>query len=387
MNSILNIPVLFLVVFVLGNANTSAQTLSTIAGTGNSEYNGENKPALLVNIDGLSAGLADSAGNIYFVDNNNHRIRKISLDGKVNTICGTGLPGFNGDNIPAISANIANPTGFAFDRDGNLLFADFHNNRVRKIDLHTGLITTIAGCGKSGWGGNGRRAVEAELQGPSGVAVDANGNIYISDCDNNTVRKVDRNGIISLFAGNNLHAGAGTGFYGGDGGQAVNASLNHPKGLTIDAKGNLLIADCFNHRIRKVTPAGIITTVAGNGNAAFSGDKVLATATGVTYPYNIATAADGTFYFTEPNTNVIRKVDERGYISVVAGNGSSGFSKDGVMATGAAIKTPTFLYVSREGDIVFGANGSNRIRKVSTADSGTSDNGHHDGSGQLSPGN
>ena len=187
----------------------------------------------------------DSAGNLFFSDTNNNRVRKVDTSGNISTVAGTGTDGFNGDGIAATSADLSFPTGIAIDPAGNLFIVDAGNERVRKVDT-SGNISTVAGTGIGGFSGDGSAATSAQLAGPLGVAVDPAGNIFIADASNERVRKVDTSGNISTVAG------TGTGGFNGDGIAATSARLNSPQGVAVDPAGNLVIADSFGHRIRRV---------------------------------------------------------------------------------------------------------------------------------------
>ena len=188
-------------------------------------------------------------------------------------MAGNGTAGYSGDEEPAVSAELGSPSGVAVDSSGNIYIADQQNNRIRKVDT-SGVITTVAGNGTAGYSGDGGPATSAELDDPSGVAVDASGNLYIADSLNSVIRKVSPSGIITTVAGNGYNRlGTGQpafndGGYSGDGGPATTAELNNPYAVAVDASGNLYIADTYNHRIRKVDTSGVITTVAGNGYGA-----------------------------------------------------------------------------------------------------------------------
>ncbi len=208
-------------------------------------------------ISDLPAGLAfDKLDNLYIADPTNHKILKITPDGKLSTFAGTGKRGFSGDGGPATQAQVAGPMDIAIDDSGNLYLSDFGNNRIRKIDS-SGTITTIAGSGTAGDSGDGSAAIKAQLRNPTGVTIDSVGNLYIADSNNHKIRKVTPNGKIETYAG------TGERKLSGDGGSAKEATLNSPYDLTIDATGNLYIVDQDNLRIRLVDPSGVISTVAG----------------------------------------------------------------------------------------------------------------------------
>ena len=242
----------------------------------------------------------DRLGNTYVADEGEQRIRKITSSGVISTYAGTGIAGFSGDGGPASSARINAPLGITLDSAGDLVFADAVNNRVRKI-TPAGIISTIAGNGTAGYSGDGGPALDASMNTPWGVAYDSAGNLFISDRNNNVVRKVDIAGIITTFAGN------GTQGYCGDNGRATSACLNTPRALIADRVGNLFIADSFNHRVRRVNSAGIITTVAGNGNFGFSGDGGQATQAAIGAPRGLALRA-GTLYIANAGQSRIRAV-------------------------------------------------------------------------------
>jgi sugar lactone lactonase YvrE len=226
------------------------------------------------------AVITDSGGNLYIADTYNHRIRKIDPAGIISTIAGTGSGSFGGDGGPAIRAQLFYPEGLALDSTGNIFVADSTNHRIRKID-RAGIITTVAGTGVANFGGDGGPATAAQVNYPMGVALDADGNMYIADYGNHRVRKVDRAGIITTAAG------TGVASFGGDGGPATAAQVNSPRGVAIDTSGNLLIADTNNSRIRKVDRAGVISTIAGTGRAGYNGDGSSATSVQLNYPWSI----------------------------------------------------------------------------------------------------
>jgi uncharacterized protein (TIGR03437 family) len=274
----------------------------------------------------------------------------------IDTVAGTGwlFPTTNG--IPALNAPLGRPlAGVALDAQGNVYVADPENFIVERISP-SGLLTIAAGNGNFGFSGEGGPAASASLYVPQGVAVDSAGNIYIADTENNRIRKVSA-GIITTVAGN------GNAGFSGDGGPAINASLSYPIGVAVDSAGNLYIADSSNNRIRKVS-GGTITTVAGNGNARFSGDGGPATSASLFYPVGVAVDSAGNLYVAERQDNRIRKVSG-GTITTVAGSGDTGFSGDGGPATSASVDYPGGVAVDSTGNLYIADSGNGRIRKVS----------------------
>src|SRR5881296_4383058 len=243
----------------------------------------------------------DAAGNIYIADTRNNRIRKVSPSGMMTTIAGNGGGGFGGDGGPASMAMLNYPWGVTIDNNGNLFVADTSNQRIRKIGPD-GIITTVAGSGSRGFSGDGGPAVLAQLAEPAGVAVDAAGNLFIADTNNERVRKVTPDGIITTVAGN------GTQGFSGDGGAAVDAQLAYPNSVAVDGAGNLFIADTNNQRVRRVTPDGIITTVAGNGKYGYSGDGAAASAAQLGSPYGVSIDGTNTLLIADSANSRIRKV-------------------------------------------------------------------------------
>ncbi|MGE0885897.1 MAG: BACON domain-containing carbohydrate-binding protein [Blastocatellales bacterium] len=277
------------------------------------------------------------------------------------TVVGNGVFGTAGDGDQAAAAQMSRPWQIAFDGSGNLYVTDTDNHTVRKV-APDGIITTIAGTpGLSGFSGDGGLAIEARLNAPIGVAVDGSGNVYISEAGNNRIRKVTAaDGKISTIAG------TGSGSYGGDGGPAVAASLNFPYGLTLDKDGNLFVCDFSNHRVRKINAAdGMISTVAGTGSAGFNGDGQPGRQAALASPINVAFDADGNMIIADSGNNRIRKVNASdGQINTIVGTGSSGFSGDGGPANQARIVSPAGVIFDGEGNLYFADRGNSRVRKV-----------------------
>ncbi len=332
--------------------------ITTVAGNGMLGFSGDGEPAASTALWYPWGVLVDGAGNLFISDGSNHRIRKVSPDGIISTVAGNGTGGFSGDGASATSAQLRIPLGLALDGAGNLFIADWVNLRIRRVSA-SGIITTVAGDGTfpSSFSGDGGPATSAQLRGPSGVAVDGGGNLFIADRGNQRIRKVSASGIITTVAGNRTPG------FSGDGGQATTAQLREPNGVAVDAAGNLFIADSVNNRIRKVTRDGIITTVAGNGTPGFSGDGGPATSAQLSSPLGVGVDSAGNLFIADPSNHRIRKVSPGGIITTVAGNGTGGFSGDGGPASSAQLGFPTGVAVDGAGDLFIVADG-NRIRKV-----------------------
>ena len=320
----------------------------------------DNGPAVEARLDTPHGVVRDGTGNLYIADYNNHRIRKVDSSGTITTIAGTGKPGFGGDGGPATEAGLYRPTGIAIDAAGNLYISDFHNHRIRKVDF-SGTITTVAGTGERGFGGDGGPATQALLNYPRDVAVDGAGNLYIADQGNNRIRKVDFSGEIITVVG------TGERGFGGDGGPATQALLNFPHDVAVDGAGNLYIADWTNNRIRKVDSSGVITTIAGTGERGFSGDGGLAVQAQLRRPTGVATDSAGNLYIADEDNERVRKVDSAGVISTIAGSGERGSGGDGGPATEAQLNGPVGVAADSAGNLYIADRLNHRIRKVDSA--------------------
>ncbi len=378
--------VLASLLFALATTVQAQEIITTFAGGGPN-----NIPALEASI-GSPVGLTfDVAANLFITAAN--RVFKVDQSGTLTVAVGNGT--YFGslfsqflDGGPATDATLYYPSAAAFDATGNLFITDSRNNRIRRVDALTGTISTVAGKGNAfnpGFGGDGGPATQALLNQPTGVAFDTTGNLYISDTGNNRVRKitVDADGRIDGDAGEIITTVAGNGIQGfsGDGGSAIQANLNYPSALTVDASGSLYFVDISNNRIRRVA-GGIITTVVGNGNYCTSPDGVQGTAVCLFYPSALAVDAWGNLYF--PDRNYVRRVsagpdnvvtgdDPAEILLTVAGNGTNGSGGDGGPATSASIGTATALAFDANGNLYIGTN-SFFVRRV---DAGT--NGRIDG--------
>ncbi len=336
---------------------TSAGMITTVAGVGGVSFSGDSGPATLAQLGGPYGVAADSAGNLYIADTSNSRIRKVTPAGTISTVAGDGTEGFSGDGGPATAAQLHTPSGVAADSAGSIYIADTGNVRIRKV-TPAGVISTVAGNGAFGFSGDGGPAIAAQLAHPYGVAADSSGNIYIADHSNNRIRKVTAAGVISTVAGK------GTTGFSGDGGPATAAQLARPYGVAVDSTGNLYIADYWNLRIRKVTTAGIISTLAGSGGDGFSGDGGLATAAYMTGPTGVAADFAGNIYIADYWNGRIRKVTAGGIIDTAAGDGTDGFSGDGGPATAAQLSSPWGVATDSAGNLYIADTNNNRVRKV-----------------------
>jgi sugar lactone lactonase YvrE len=333
------------------------QLINTVAGIGTVGFSGDGGAATSAQFSYPLSVSLDGAGNLFIADIYNFRIRKLAPGGVISTVAGVATVGFSGDGGPANKAQLNQPFGLAVDTAGNLLIADFGNQRVRKVTSN-GVIQTVAGIGIQGFSGDGGPATSAALHLPTDVALDTTGNLFIADSGNARIRKVTPGGIISTVAGN------GTPGYSGEGGQATSAQLYGPAGVATDAAGNLFIADYLNQRVFKVTPGNVISTIAGNGTQGFNGDGGSATAAQLNEPWGIAVDAAGNLFIADLANNRIRKVTTNGVIGTVAGIGVPGFSGDGGQATLAQLYRPVGVAVDGAGNLFIADSGNNCIRMV-----------------------
>jgi uncharacterized protein (TIGR03437 family) len=329
--------------------------LTTIAGSGLFGYQGDEGPAVNAAFASPRGVAVDGQGNVYVADTINNRVREIAIDGTITTIAGGANAGFSGDGRPAVLAALTQPTSVAVDSTGNVYVADTGNDRIRRIGTD-GIITTIAGTGTSGFTGDGGPAIAAELNEPESVAVDRLGNVYIADTGNDRIREVSAAGVITTVAGSDPAAG--------NNGPAVSARLFEPSGVARDAAGNLYIADSLNNEVRKVTPQGVIVDVAGNGTAGYAGDGGLATRAELNDPNGLALDAADNLYIADTANNVIREVTPYGTISTIAGTGAMGNSGDGGPATSATLFNPNAVAFDRAGNMYIADSANHRVRVV-----------------------
>jgi RHS repeat-associated protein len=349
--------------YVLQAVNGPAPIITTAAGNGTAGYAGDNGPATSAEFYGLGGMVCDSAGNLYIADSYNHRVRKLIIaTGIVTTVAGNGVYGYSGDGGPATSAEVS-PSGVALDSAGNLYIADRFGSAIRRVDASTGIITTIAGDGTAGYSGDGGSATSAQLNEPMALAFDASGNIYVADNGNNVIRKVNvSSGIITTVAGNGTAADAG------DGGLATSAEINDPRGLAIDSAGNVYVSERIGARVREINAStGIIATVAGEGPLSYDyvGDGGPATSALLHWATGVALDGAGNLYIADENAGRVRKVNlSTGIITTVAGDGVEGYSGDGGPATSAEMDIIAGIALDPHGNLYVADAGNFRIREV-----------------------
>ncbi len=339
-----------------------AQIITTIAGSGTNGFIGNGGPATAAQFNYPNGVAVDNSGNVYVSDFNNAVVWKVNTSGSINIVAGNGTLGYGGDGAAATAANLDKPCKLAADAAGNLYVTDWGNNRLRKIS-GAGIISTVAGDGTGGYSGNGGPATSAQLLKPESLSrVDASGNIYIGEQENDVIRKVSSTGIISTIVGN------GAGGYSGDGGPATAATIDYPRGIAFDNFGNFYIADWNNKVIRKINSSGIISTIAGTGTAGYSGDGGPATAAQINGPTGMAVDYDGSggvnIYFADELNAVIRKINAAGIISTIVGTGVQGYNGDGGAATASKLNFPVDIAIDSHGDLYIADAYNYRIRKV-----------------------
>lgn len=347
--------------------SSSAQIITTVAGTGVPGYSGNGGPATLAQLNLPNSLDLDNAGNLYIADRNNNVIRKIDAStGTISVFAGTGAQGHTGDGGPATLATFDGAFRISFDGNDNLFVTD-GPTIIRKIDP-AGIITTVANGGTTnGYSGDGGPLSAAEFGNLSGIGFDNAGNMYLTDFAHHVIRKVNTAGIISTFAGNGIPG------FSGDGGPATSAQLWNPYRVIADNAGNIYIPEAANNRIRKVAPNGIITTFAGNGIIAYLGDGGPAINASFSTPWQIDIDNSGNIYVADVGNFVVRKIDTNGMISTVAGNGTYGYSGDGGPAVLAQFNQLRAIACNATGSVFYVADGGNVsvVRKITNCATAT----------------
>ena len=288
---------------IVRRVDAATGVITTVAGTGKLGYSGDGGPATEATLYEPYSLAIDSDGSIYIVDRLNAVVRKVDADGIITTVAGTGEPGYSGDGGPGHEARMREPNDCFLDGRGGLLIADIQNQRVRRLDIASGIIATFAGNGEKERGGDGLPATEASIFGARAVCMDGAGNTYIAEREGNGVRVVGPDGIMGTIAGANAELG-----YTGDGGPAIESTWAGPKGIRCDAEGNIIVVDTENHAIRRIDAAThIVTTIAG-GQLGGHGDNGPATDAGMDRPHGCEIAADGSLYVADSNNHRVRVV-------------------------------------------------------------------------------
>lgn len=352
--------------------------ITTVVGLGRGAFAGDGGPATAAELRGPAAVAIGRDGTLYIADYGNSRVRRVRPDGVISTVAGDGqigssgdggpatavagqdYSGFSGDGGPATVAQLSGPSGVAVANDGSLYIADCPNERVRHVSKD-GAITTVAGVGESDFRGDDGPATAAALHDPDSVAVAADGSLYIVDTGNNRVRQVGNGGVITTVAGD------GQSGFSGDNGPSAAAELSDPTDVAIASDGTLYIADAGNNRVRRVSPAGIITTVAGNGEVGVYGDGGPAGGAQLNRPTGVAIAGDGNLYIADSGNALIRRVSPKGVITIVAGVGQHGFGGDEGPATAAWLDEPARVAIGGDGSLYIADSNNNRVRRVSPA--------------------
>jgi len=337
-----------------------AATISTFAGNGTKGFSGDGGPATKAQLDNPFGVIRGPDGNIWFCEYSGQRVRKVTADGKIHTVAGSGQKGYSGDGGPALQATFNLPHEIRFDKNGDLYIVDMGNNAVRKVDMKSGVITTFAGTGKPGYSGDGGPAKDAQFKQPHSIQFDAAGDLFICDIGNHVLRKVDmKTGVISTFAGTGK-AGATP-----DGSPIAGTPLNGPRSLDFDATGNLWLATREGNQVFKFDlKAGKIQHVAGTGKKGFTGHGGPAKEATLSGPKGIAVAPNGNVYLADTESHSVRMVDmKKGTLELIAGTGEKGDGPDGdpVQCKLARLHG---LWVDRDGSVFIGDSEAHRVRVV-----------------------
>ncbi len=344
---------------ILATAPATANNIIRIAGNGSAGYSGNGGAAVAAQLNNPTGVCVDGAGNMYIADRENHVVRKINNIGVITTVAGTGTAGYSIDGVAATSAQLNKPGAVICDMAGNLYISETGNNRILVVRA-SGIVTTFAGSGVTGYSGNGGLADTATFNAPEGITFDANWNMYVADAGNHVIRKIDGNTHVVTTV-----AGSGVAGYAGDGGVATLGRLYQPSAVAVDALGSIYVADVANHAIRKVQ-GGLISTVAGNGTIGSAGDGGPAAAATLRYPSGVATDMSGNVYVADQGNNTVRMISATtGIINRTAGTGAIGDAGDGGAALDCQMNSPRTVVVDGIGRVLVADLGNHSVRAIS----------------------
>ena len=331
--------------------------ITTVAGTGEDGPIGDGGPALQAYIQRPTAVAISNQGNIYIANEKNYRVRMVNPEGVISTVMGTGNSDMQSEDRLAIETNIENAYGVATDKEDNLYVMSRGHSKIFKVG-NDGIAQRIVGTGEMGFGGDGGLAIDAKISFANHLVVDPKGNLFIADTGNNRIRKVSPNGIITTIAG------TGEMGFGGDGGPALEARFAYPVAIAIDEQGNLYIADFNNHRIRKISTDGIITSVAGTGESEYDGDGKPALESQIGEPCGVVVDSNGYIYIGDQLNNRVRVVTPSGMIYTVAGTGVRGHTGDGGAAEMAQMSNPDIIALDNAGNLYIPDHTNGVVRKL-----------------------
>jgi len=356
----------FLFLLVLASCSALAQSnlrITTFAGTGVKGYSGDGGPARNAQLDNPFGIARGPDGALYICDTGNHVIRRVSIDGEITTVAGTAKPGYSGDGGAATRAELKEPYEIRFDQMGNLFFVEMGNEVVRRVDAKTRLISTVAGCGKSGFSGDGGPAVEARMHQPHSIQFDAQGDLFICDIGNNRIRKVNmKSGKISTFAGTGEAAPTP------DGSKIHGTPLNGPRAIDFDKPGDMWLALREGNAVYKLDiKSGTLHHMAGTGKKGFTGHGGPARDATLSGPKGLSVAPNGNIYLADTESHSIRMIDvAKGSIELIAGTGEKGDGPEGDLLKCKMLR-PHGVFVDTDGTVYVGDTETHRVRMIRPA--------------------